>query len=210
MTDENSPEETEMATILYSPPSPYSAKVRMAAAWCGIDAEARIVNAADQPAELLAANPLGKIPVLITDEGDGVFDSRAITQHLNRVSGGALFPRKADRRLQAERLEALADGINDCLLAHVYERRARPEEKVHQPWLDKQWSKAMRALDLLEASPPKLVKKADGGVIALRATLGYLALRFEGQWERGRPRLRRWVKRFDERFPELAALVPTA
>ena len=197
-----------MAVILYAPASPYSAKARMAARWCGLDVESRIVNTTEQPADLVAANPLGKIPTLVTDEGDGVFDSRAITQHLNRVSGGALFPRRADKRLQAERLEALADGMCDCLLAHVYERRMRPAEKVHQPWLDAQWQKVGRALDFLEANPPKLTKKADGGQIALRAALGYLALRFEGQWERGRPKLKRWARRFDERFPELAALLP--
>ena len=118
-----------MAVILYSPASPYSAKVRMAAQWCGVEAESRVVDTGSQPAELVAANPLGKIPVLIDDDGEAVFDSRAITQHLNRVSGGALFPRKADKRLRAERLEALADGICDCLLAHVYERRMRPAER---------------------------------------------------------------------------------
>lgn len=199
-----------MAVILYSPPSPYSAKVRMAAAWCGVAADARIVDTAAPPTELIAANPLGKIPVFIPDEGDAVFDSRVITQHLNRVSGGALFPRKAEKRLQAERLEALADGICDCLLAYVYEQRKRPAEKVHQPWLDGQWEKVVRALDHLEASPPKLGKKADGGQIALRAALGYMALRFEGRWERGRPKLKRWIKRFDERFPALTELLPHA
>lgn len=199
-----------MAVILYSPASPYSAKVRMAAAWCGIDAQIRIVDTNARPAELIRANPLGKIPVFITDEGEGIFDSRVITQHLNRLSGGALFPRRADRRLQAERLEALADGICDCLLACVYEQRKRPAEKIHQPWLDAQWEKAARGLDLAESAPPKLGRKADGGQIALRAALGYLALRFEGRWERGRPKLRRWAKRFDERFPALAALLPHA
>ena len=197
-----------MAAILYSTTSPYSAKVRMAAAWCGIKAQDRIVDTSADPAELLDVNPLGKIPVFVTDEGEGIFDSRAITQHLNRISGGALFPRDARRRLEAEKLEALADGICDCLLAHVQERRSRPEEKIHQPWLDRQWTKATRALDLLNAHPPKLTKKATGGQIALRATLGYLNLRFEGKWERGRARLLRWARRFDERFPQLAPLLP--
>lgn len=163
-----------------------------------------------EPAELLAANPLGKIPVFITNDGKSIYDSRAITQYLNRISGGALYPRNADKRLESEMLEALADGICDCLLAHVYERRMRPEEKIHQPWLDKQWSKATRALDMLAANPPKLTKKANGGQIALRAALGYLALRFDGQWEKGRSKLTRWAKRFDERFPELAELLPRA
>lgn len=196
--------------VLYSPASPYSAKVRMAAAQAGVALEAVKVEAALQPKELTDVNPLGKIPCLLTDEGEGIYDSRAITQHLNRISGGALLPRNMGKRLEAERLEALADGICDCLLAHVYERRMRPAEKVHQPWLDLQWSKVVRALDHVNAALPRLGKKPTAGHIALRATIGYLDLRFAGQWERGRTRTKRWAARFDERFPELKPYLPAA
>src|SRR5690606_22170177 len=122
----------------------------------------------------------------------------------NRKSGNALFPRNAEKRREAERLEALADGICDCLLAHVYERRFRPAEIVHQPWLDKQWKKVNRALDYLNENPPRVTNKTDGGQIALRAAIGYLDLRFnDSNWRRGRPKLTRWAKRFDEKFTEL-------
>ncbi|WP_353642002.1 glutathione S-transferase [Mesorhizobium sp. WSM2239] len=197
-----------MPKILYSPTSPYSAKVRMAAAYAGIPLEMVVVDANSQAPELTGPNPLGKIPTLVTDEGQGIYDSRTITQYLNRLSGSALFPRNPTKRLEAEMLEALADGVCDCLLAHVYERRMRPAEKVHQPWLDLQWSKAMRAFDLLNANPPKLPKKITAGHIALRACLGYIDLRFPGQWEKGRARLKRWAARFDEKFPELKQYVP--
>ena len=197
-----------MPKILISPSSPYSAKVRMAARYAGFAFESVAIDTTAEPAQLLSSNPLGKIPVLITDDGEAVFDSRAITQYVNRETRNALFPRNAAKRLEAERLEALADGICDCLLAHVYERRSRPEEKVHQEWLDKQWAKAIRALDTLNANPPKLPKKITVGQIALRACLGYVALRFPGKWERGRAKLVRWAKRFDEKFPELVEFVP--
>ena len=197
-----------MPKILISPTSPYSAKVRMAARYAGFAFESVAVDTTAEPAQLVSSNPLGKIPVLITDDGEAVFDSRAITQYVNRETRNALFPRNAAKRLEAERLEALADGICDCLLAHVYERRSRPEEKVHQEWLDKQWAKAIRALDTLNANPPKLPKKITVGQIALRACLGYVALRFPGKWERGRAKLVRWAKRFDEKFPELVEFVP--
>lgn len=197
-----------MPKILYSSASPYSAKVRMAAAYAGISVESVAVDTNAEPSVLIDANPLGKIPVLIADDGRSIYDSRAITQYLNRVSGNALFPRNAEKRTDAEILEALADGMCDCLLAHVYERRSRPEDKVHQPWLDKQWSKARRALATLNEQPPKLPKKITAGHIALRATLGYLALRFGGQWERGHGKLTRWASRFDAKFPELVPLLP--
>lgn len=197
-----------MPKLFCAPASPYSAKVRMAAALAGVALDVEIVDSNAGPARLTDANPLGKIPVLITDDGDSIFDSRVITQYLNRLSGNALFPRNPVKRLDAERLEALADGMCDCLLAHVYERRFRPEEKIHDAWLDRQWGKVARALDRLEADPPKLPKRITAGQVALRACLGYLALRFEGKWERGHARLRRWAKRFDEKFPELAAYIP--
>jgi len=197
-----------MTRIFVAPSSPYSCKARMAAAYAGIALEAVPIDTSNPPEGFLDANPLGKIPVLVDEEGTSVFDSRAITQYLNRLSGNALFPRNAAKRTEAEVLEALADGICDTLVAQVYERRFRPEEKVHQPWLDKQWDKTSRALDALNANPPRLPKKITAGQIALRASLGYLAIRFDGKWERGRGKLVRWAKRFDERFPELAALVP--
>jgi glutathione S-transferase len=181
----------------------------MAAAHAGIALEAVPTNTGAEPAELIDANPLGKIPVLITDDGETVFDSRVIVQHLNRVSGNLLFPRNPAKRLDAERLEALADGICDCLLAHVYERRFHPEEKVHEPWLEKQWSKVVRALAVLNANPPKLPKKINAGHIALRACLAYMDLRFAGKWERGHSKLKRWAVRFDEKFPELIPYLPS-
>ncbi len=197
-----------MPKLLYASASPYSAKVRMAAAYAGIAIEAVSVQTSERPAVLVSANPLGKIPTLVLDDGRSIFDSRAITQCLNRESKNALFPRNPDKRTEAEVLEALADGICDCALSMVYERRARPEEMVHQPWLDRQWAKITTALDRLNANPPKLPRKITAGQIALRACLGYLALRFAGKWERGRARLVRWAARFDEKFPELKGCIP--
>jgi glutathione S-transferase len=197
-----------MPKLLYASTSPYSSKVRMAAAYAGIAIDLVPVKTEDKPAELISANPLGKIPVLVLDDGRSVYDSRAITQHLNRLSKNALFPRNPDKRLDAEVLEALADGICDCALSMVYERRTRPEAMVYQPWLDRQWSKIAAALDLINANPPKLPKKITAGHLALRSTLGYLALRFSSQWEKGRGRLVRWAARFDEKFPQLKECVP--
>jgi glutathione S-transferase len=197
-----------MQKLLYSPASPYSAKVRMAAAHAGIPLEAIKTDTSTAPAELLQANPLGKIPVLLTDDGMPIYDSRAIVQYFNRTCGNLLFPRNADKRTAAEMLEALADGICDSLLAHVYERRFRPEEKIHEPWLERQWSKVVRSLDHLDAQPPKLTGRLHAGQIALRSCLAYMDLRFPGSWQPGRTRLKRWVKKFDGKFPELAAYLP--
>lgn len=192
--------------ILYSPASPYSAKVRMAAHHLGLAIESQTVDTNAEPALLIGSNPLGKIPTLITDEGDAVYDSRAIMQFLDRQSGRRLYPRNAARRTEAEVLEALCDGLCDCLLAMVYERRFRPEDKVHQPWLDRQWAKVERGLDHLDGHLPRTARKLHGGHFALAALTAYLDLRFAGRWERGRAKLKKWPTRFEKAFPDYQEL----
>lgn len=199
-----------MHKLYYSAPSPFSAKVRMAAHYADITIEAQPVVTSEEPVELLTANPLGKIPTLLTEEGKAVFDSRVITQYLNRLSGNKLFPRNAEKRLDAETFEAIGDGLSDALVAHTYERIKRPENLIHQPILDWQWRKVERTLDLLDATAPRMGAKIHSGHIAIAAALGYLNLRFDHNWERGRPKLKRWFKRFNELHPELAALLPKA
>jgi glutathione S-transferase len=194
--------------ILYSPASPYSAKVRMAAHHCGFDFESVIVDTNTDPAILTNSNPLGKIPALIDDRGRNVYDSRAIMQYLDRESGRKLYPRNAEKRSDAEILEALCDGTMDCLLAIVYEQRFRPEEKLHQPWIDRQWSKVERALDQLNSHLPRTSKNLHGGHFALAGLLGYLALRFDGKWERGRSKLKNWPQKFSKFFPDHERLKP--
>lgn len=194
--------------LLYSPTSPYSSKVRMAARYLGVDVEEIKVAAMDDPIELIESNPLGKIPTLVSDEGQAIFDSRAIMQYLHRTSGGSLYPKKEAKRTEAEVFEALCDGITDCLVAIVYEKRFHPPEKVHQPYIDRQWSKVMRGLDHLNAHMPKTGKKLNGGHFAMAAMIGYLMLRFPGEWEDGRTELTAWPHLFAKRFKDYSALKP--
>ncbi|MCO6186493.1 glutathione S-transferase family protein [Rhizobium sp. L1K21] len=196
--------------ILYSPASPYSAKVRLAAQYCGFDAQSVsvVVNTGDSPELLVSNNPLGKIPTLLTVDGKAIFDSRAIMQFLNRESGGKLYPEDPAARTDAEVLEALSDGITDCLIAQIYEKRFHPPEKIHQPWIDMQWTKVARGLDHLQAHPPSLESGLNGGHLSLFAMAGYLALRFAGQWEERWPWINTFVGEFTKAYPELATLAP--
>jgi glutathione S-transferase len=196
--------------LLFAPASPYSSKVRMAARHLGIELEEIRVNTAENPSELLDANPLGKIPTLVAADGTAIFDSRAIMQYLHRASDKRLYPKKTEKRTEAEVLEALADGIADCLLAIVYEKRFRPPELVSQDVIERQWAKINRSLDHLDKHLPKIGKKLHGGHFALAATLGYLMLRFPGDWEKGRAALTEWPAKFAKAFEPYPALRPKA
>ncbi len=173
--------------ILYSPASPYSNKVRMAAHHAGIAAESVLTETNSNPPQLIDNNPLGKIPTLITADGLAIYDSRAIMHFIDRETGGKLYPKNHEKRTRIEIFEALCDGICDSLLAIVYEKRFHPPEKVHQPWIDRQWDKVERGLDHLEANLPKTGSKLNAGHFALAATLRYIELRFAGEGRRAGP-----------------------
>ncbi|SIP94343.1 glutathione S-transferase [Rhizobium sp. RU20A] len=190
--------------ILYSPASPYSNKVRMAAHHAGLQAESVLTDTASSPAELIGNNPLGKIPTLILEDGRSVYDSRSIMHFIDRETRGTLYPRNKDKRTDVEILEALADGICDSLLAIVYERRTRPEDKQHQPWIDRQWEKVERGLDYLETHLPRTSGKLHAGHFAVAAMLRYIELRFAGQWQKGRPKLKKWPEKFEKVFPAVS------
>lgn len=188
--------------LLVSPSSPFSAKCRMAARHLGLEIEAINVNTAEDPAELIEHNPLGKIPVLVRKDEQPIYDSVAIMHFFDRLSDSGLYPKDGEERTKADVLEALADGITDCLVAIAYERRFRSEEKVEQAWIDRQWSKVLRGLDYLENNMPKTEDKLNGGHFALAALLTYLDLRFAGQWADGRPNLAAWPEKFTKLYPD--------
>ncbi|WP_113354693.1 glutathione S-transferase [Rhizobium dioscoreae] len=193
--------------LLCSPTSPFSSKVRMAARHLGIKLEEIHVDTNAGPTLLIDNNPLGKIPTLLTGGGEAIFDSRAIMHYFDRREGG-LYPSKKGKRTEIEVLEALIDGTNECLLSIVYERRLREPEKQHQPWIDRQWTKVSRALTHLDAEPPKIGKKLHAGHFALASLVGYLQLRFEGQWEADHAGLIDWARKFEKHFPDFPAMKP--
>ncbi|GAB4231416.1 MAG: glutathione S-transferase [Methyloligellaceae bacterium] len=153
-------------------------------------------------------NPLGKIPILITDDGRELFDSPVICEYLDSLAdGGRLFP-QGEARWQALKLQALGDGILDAALLQVYERRYRPEEMVYQPWLDLQQEKVDRALDWLEAHVPETGPQPTIGDVTLACALGYLDFRHGGKWRQAHPRLVAWEEAFAQAVPAYRETMP--
>jgi glutathione S-transferase len=203
-----------MMILRSSPASPFGRKVRIAIAVLGLDGDTRIepadpTNLADT---LRRQNPLGKIPVLIAEDGTAYYDSRVILEFLDqRAGGGRIVPREAALRLAALRLQALGDGILDASILTVYEARWRAQEHHEQKWLDHQAGKVTRALAMLESNPPALDTSGlpNIGQIALACALGYRDFRFGQSWRAEHPRLVAWLDDFAARVPAYAATAPT-
>jgi glutathione S-transferase len=172
-----------MMKLLYTPNSPYARKVRIVAIEKHIEIALQEVVLSDPDCPVKNYNPLGKVPVLVLNDGDSVYDSRVIVEYLdNRAPGTHLIPTDQSSKVWVRRWEALADGICDAAVAAMLEGR-KPPEQQSQANIDKQMDKVMRGLEVLNLDITKkkwcvneTFSLAD---IALGCALGYLDLRFK-------------------------------
>lgn len=200
-----------MLTVRTGAGSPFGRKVRIAVSVLGLADKVAIESASNQdPADpIRQQNPLGKVPVLLLEDGGTLFDSPVILEYLDTLAGGGkIIPTEKKARFDALRLEALADGILDASILLVYEGRYRTAEKHEQKWLDLQAGKVARGLAELEAAPPSLGTPPNVGEITLACALGYCDFRFEGRWRKDHPRLVAWLDNFAARVPAFAATTP--
>src|SRR6476661_3949457 len=120
-----------MLILRSSPASPFGRKVKIAAAILGLADKVKVVEAdtLDPNDTLRRQNPLGKIPTLVLENGETLYDSRVIVEYLDHLAGGHRLIPDGPARFEALRVQALADGIMDAALLQVYEGRWRSEEK---------------------------------------------------------------------------------
>jgi glutathione S-transferase len=199
--------------LRYSPASPYVRKVMVLAYETGLEPKleriATTVLPVKENAELSRENPLVKVPTLVTDDGQVLFDSPVICEYLDSLHGGAkLFPPSGAPRWTALRLQALGDGILDAALLARYEKAVRPQELLWADWVDGQMRKIRHGLDALEANIGELAGAPTIGIIAVACALGYLDFRFADEnWRAARPKLAGWYADFAQR-PSMQATVP--
>lgn len=193
--------------LYYSATSPYVRKVMACAIAGGVEKQITQVdtNPHISPPDLLADNPLSKIPCLVTEDGLALFDSPVICEYLDSIGGAALFPAAGPLRWRALRLQALADGIMDAAVNHRMDQ-GRPVEATRTASMDRQLQAMVRGLALLEEDT--LPNHLDIGTLTAACALGYLDLRFASMaWRDGRPKLTEWFKTM-ERRPEISQTAP--
>jgi glutathione S-transferase len=200
--------------VLGSVPSPFTRKVRIVLAEKRVECtfERVEVIAADSPVPTY--NPLGKIPVLVLDDGSTIYDSRVICEFLDTVSPiGRLIPEESRNRIAVRRWEALADGVVDAGILIRYER-AREPQLQSAAWIARQTGKLERGLAEMAVELGEKPWCHGNGFtladIAFGCTLGWLAFRFpEIGWRGQYPNLARHFDKLSER-PAFADTVPKA
>ena len=182
--------------LLMSPPSPYARMIRILIRELDLMdrvEEVKITTTVfDSAPDIIAANPLGKIPALVRDDGPTLYDSRVIARFLNDVAGADLYPES--RIWEILTLEATAIGIMDATVSMSYEARLRPEAQQSPDWIEAQWEKAARAIKAVnDRWMSHLTGPMNIGQIALGSVLSYADLRHDARgWRNGNEALAAW------------------
>ncbi len=199
--------------------SPYVRKVRVVLAEKKLDYQFVLENVWADDTHIAAANPLGKVPCLVMEGQEAIFDSRVIVEYLDTLSPvGKLIPASGRQRVEVKTWEALADGLMDAAILARLERTwpGRSDAQRSPAWIDRQMKKVDDSLAAMSAG---LADKpwCSLGVhltladIAVGCALGYLDFRFpELDWRARHANLARLL---DERLmqrPSFTQTLPSA
>jgi glutathione S-transferase len=196
--------------LRYSATSPYVRKCVVAAIELGLeDRIEKVPTSTTDPASGLSGdNPLGKVPVLLTEEAGALYDSPVICEYLDSLHHGPkLHPSGGIARWHVLRRQALADGVMDAAILRRQETM-RPDGQRSEAFITLQAGKVTTALDVLEAEAGRFGDALAIDQIAIGCALGYLDFRFAAdRWRDRRPKLAAWYERFAGR-PSMRATVP--
>jgi glutathione S-transferase len=198
--------------LYYTPTSPYVRKVRVFAIEKGLAAQLELVTANPwpDPTAVVGLNPLGKIPVLVTDDGQTVFDSPVICDYLDSLLPATpLIPASGPARWRTLRCQALADGILDAAVSIVLERR-RPEGERSGMGQRRAADAIRRSVASLGAELKEAHETFDVGQVSIAVALGYLEFRLADlDLGANQNPIRDWWARTADR-PSLIATQPPA
>jgi len=175
--------------------SPYVRKVLAVAITRGLldRIDRHPTNPHEDPADLLADNPTGKVPCLVTDEGPVLFDSPVICEYLDSLGDARkLFPPPGPSRWRALKFQAMGDGILDAAVPCRGEM-AKPSDPARAALIARYKAVIARTVDALEQSPPGA--EVNIGALAVACALGYLDFRYKSEpWRPGHPKLAAWYE----------------
>ncbi|MDO8713690.1 MAG: glutathione S-transferase N-terminal domain-containing protein [Polynucleobacter sp.] len=195
--------------------SPYVRKVRIVFLEKKVDIDLELENVWAADTKIALNNPLGKVPCLLLDDGEVLYDSRVIAEYADTLSPvGKLIPVGSRERATVKTWEALADGIGDASILARLETTLRPVEQQSPAWLERQMDKINTGLSQMSKElgentwcHSNQMTLAD---IAVGCALGFLLLRFPNiAWQAQYPNLDTLYQKLMQR-PSFAETAPPA
>lgn len=188
-----------------TPTSPFGRKVLITSIEKDLDKKIEVLPARAPEAELPKKNPLDKLPVLVTDDGEVLIESSLICEYLDEIgSGPKLFPTEPKARRKIIQAQAVAQGVLDAVVLLRMEDRRKPEEQS-QEWIERQSKKVNRGIPALENLLATLPEAPTAAHITFACCLWFMDKhKIGGDWRKAAPRLGAWYDAFKTR-PSLVA-----
>ena len=185
--------------LIGSAASPYVRKVRVVMAEKKLDYQFVLEDVWSADSTIAASNPLGKVPCLVMEGGEAMFDSRVIVEYLDTLSPvGKLIPQQSRERAEVKTWEALADGVMDAGVLWRLEATwaSRADGERSQAWMDRQQAKVKAGIAAMAKGLGD--KPFCSGIhlslsdIAVGCALGWIGHRFpQIEWRVEHPNLAR-------------------
>lgn len=196
--------------LYWSQVSPYVRKVLICARELGLEDRIEILPAKVAMTvpnhELMRANPLGKVPALVNEDGEAFFDSLVICEYLASLApGNSMFPTAGPARWDALRWHAIGNGMSDALILWFRELLRAEQQQVPQ-LIDILKLKIRACIPVLEHESGRVcAQPLHIGHIAVFTSLAYIDFRFpEIAWREGHPQLSEWEAGFAGRASAIA------
>lgn len=191
--------------------SPYVRKLRILVHEKRLPVEFIAEGPSDPAGNIARLNPLGKVPVLVRENGEALFDSPVIMEYLDHLTEPTLIPPIGEERWQALRWHALAQGIMDATVTRLMETR-RPAAQQSKESVAKQEHKIHNALQFaaerLPSSEFLVGEHLTIADIAVGTALGYVDFRYSRSWHVEYPELSRRFEDIQTRPSFLATAAP--
>lgn len=187
--------------LYYSPTSPYARKCRALIIEKSLERKIELVECMplDDPAELQAVNPLGKVPALQRERAPALIDSPLICEYIDTLSEENWIPRNGESRILVMRQQAMADGLMDLTIGRRIEL-SREDALKWDYWVGRWEAGISRTLAQLDADRSQFERSVDMGALSVAVALCYLDLRYaELGWRAQYPELDAFTKRWSER-----------
>ena len=190
--------------LWYSPASPFVRKVLVMAHETGLIEKLElnlVASTAIQPdPELSKVNPLTKIPTLELEDGSTIFDSTVICEYLDTLHDGQKMIPDDETRWNTLVTQSIGNGIMEAAVGVRYEQALRPQEHQWDVWMNGQFAKIDKALDVLETWRGARIQDMHIGSITVACALAYLDFRHGARdWREGRPVLTQMLETFSRR-----------
>ncbi len=189
--------------LYYHPQSNFSRKIRILLAEKQISYELKEINLMNKPPSFLEVSPIGKVPVLVDEDGTTIWDSSLIAEYIDaKYPEPRFYPTDFKERLECRKWEELADTLGDKIISlWIFNLTTKKNATLYQSMLEKSIKELFAVFEKKLSQSKYLLGGKTWSIADISAlcSCGYYNLRFDENWQSDYPHLKTWFDQLHQR-----------